>query len=158
MDNYEILGIKKDSNLIEINKKYRELIEIYKATKYEETTKFLENEKKIREINIAYINILKMQDENKKNQQKESNKTISSSENYSDDKSYINTQNILILTIILISFLLVIFINFWNTEGIEIKNNSLAIKREELQLEKESIFKLEEKYKKTRKLWDIFKE
>ena len=46
MDNYEILGIKKDSNLIEINKKYRELIEIYKATKYEETTKFLENEKK----------------------------------------------------------------------------------------------------------------
>mgnify|MGYP000073074248 CR=1 FL=1 len=112
MDNYEILGIKKDSNLIEINKKYRELIEIYKATKYEETTKFLENEKKIREINIAYINILKMQDENKKNQQKESNKTISSSENYSDDKSYINTQNILILTIILISFLLVIFINF----------------------------------------------
>ena len=99
-----------------------------------------------------------MQDENKKNQQKESNKTISSSENYSDDKSYINTQNILILTIILISFLLVIFINFWNTEGIEIKNNSLAIKREELQLEKESIFKLEEKYKKTRKLWDIFKE
>lgn len=87
------------------------LFEAYKVTKYEETKKFLENEKKVHEINIAYENILKLQHKNEKIQKKGNNEATNFSANQDNSKNYINTQNVLILAIILILLYFFIFIN-----------------------------------------------
>lgn len=67
--------------------------------------------KKVHEINVAYENILKLQYKNEKIQKKENNEATNFSANQDNSKNYINTQNVLILAIILILLYFFIFIN-----------------------------------------------